>query len=290
MSNPDQIQRVLFEEIDIRGVVVGLKDSYREVMDRHQYPPVIQQVLGEMMAAVSLLSSTLKFDGRLMLQAAGEGSVKVLMAEINHQHDLRAIARFDGDLPEQAGFRDLLKEGRLALTIEPENGKRYQGVVPLEGDNLSQCLQAYFEQSEQLPTQLHLAVDDEQAAGMLLQVMPAEGNSEEDWDRISHLGSTLKSEELLTLDNETLLFRLFHEEKCRLYDADELQFGCDCTRERCGNALKFMTQDELLEICEEDGEVGISCQFCNEQYHFDKTDILAMFSDSAAVDKSDQVH
>ena len=186
--------------------------------------------------AVSLLSATLKFDGRLMLQAQSENQVKVLMAECNHQRDLRAIARFDGELPEQAGFCELLRGGQMAITIEPEQGQRYQGVVPLEGETLSQCLEAYFSRSEQLPTQIHLVADEKRAAGMLLQVMPAKGDSEADWQHFSTLAATLQDDELLELDNATILRRLFHEEDCRLYEAEPLQFKCDCSRKRTADA------------------------------------------------------
>ncbi len=165
MSNSDQIQPVLFDKLDIRGVLVGLETSYQQVLELHDYPPLLQRVLGEMLAAVSLLSSTLKFDGRLILQAAGEGAVQMLMAECNHQHDLRAIARYEGDIPEKQAFHELLVNGRLAITIEPEQGRRYQGVVPLEGDSLAQCLESYFAQSEQLPTQVHLVADGQRAGG-----------------------------------------------------------------------------------------------------------------------------
>lgn len=290
MSSPDQIQRVLFEDADIRSVITGLKDSYQQALAKHQYPEQVRDILGQMMAAVSLLSATLKFDGRLMLQAQSENQVRVLVAECNHQRDLRAIARFEGDVPDYSCFREMMAGGQLVITIEPENGKRYQGVVPLEGDHLNQCLEVYFSRSEQLPTQIHLAADAECAAGFLLQVMPAKGDSGDDWQHFSYLGATLKDEELLQLDNETILHRLFHDEKCRLYEADALQFKCDCSRKRTEDALKYMTQDELEEIVREEGVIEVSCQFCNELYQFDQADITMMFSDSANIEGSDQVH
>jgi len=291
MSNPDQIQRILFEQIDVRGVVVGLETSYQEVLARHDYPPVLQRVLGEMLAAVGMLSATLKFEGRLLLQAEGEGQVKMLMAECNRHQDLRAIARYDGELGEDLSFDQLLQNGRIALTIEPEKGQRYQGVVPLENETLAQCLQAYFEQSEQLGTSIQLAADGQRAAGLMLQVMPAEGRGDEDWSRVSMLASTLKDEELLQLDNEALLFRLFHEEVCRLYEPQPLRFRCDCSRERSAEALKFMTEEELLEILkEQNGIIDVGCQFCNQTYNFDETDIRALFSEPGYLDEDGRMH
>ena len=291
MSNPDQIQRILFEQIDVRGVVVGLETSYQEVLARHNYPPVLQRVLGEMLAAVGMLSATLKFEGRLLLQAEGEGQVKMLMAECNRHQDLRAIARYDGELGDDLSFDQLLQNGRIALTIEPEKGQRYQGVVPLENETLAQCLQAYFEQSEQLGTSIQLAADGQCAAGLMLQVMPAEGRGDEDWNRVSMLASTLKDEELLQLDNEALLFRLFHEEVCRLYEPQPLRFRCDCSRERSAEALKFMTEEELLEILkEQNGIIDVGCQFCNQTYNFDETDIRALFSEPGYLDEDGRMH
>ncbi|WP_010321549.1 Hsp33 family molecular chaperone HslO [Marinobacterium stanieri] len=291
MSNPDQIQRILFEQIDVRGVVAGLDASYQEVLARHDYPPVLQRLLGEMLAAVSLLSITLKLEGRLLLQAQGEGNVSLLMAECNHHQHLRAIARYEGEVDESLAFNELLEKGRIALTIEPEQGQRYQGVVPLEEATLAGCLQAYFEQSEQLGTSIQLTADGNRAAGLMLQVLPAEETGDEDWSRVSMLASTLSDDELLNLDNEALLFRLFHEETCRLYEPQPLVFQCDCSRERSAEALKFMTEDELLDILEEqNGLIDVGCQFCNQQYHFDETDIRALFSEPGYLDQEGRMH
>ena len=290
MSNPEQIQRIMFDELDIRGVLVGLESSYQEILALHEYPVAIRNALGEMLAAVALLGTTLKFEGRVLLQAQGSGNVQILMAEINHRGECRAVSRYEGDVAENLSAVELIEDGHLVITIEPDDGQRYQGIVPLEKETLSGCLTDYFLQSEQLPTQIHLAADGNKAAGFLLQVMPAAGTSGSDWEHISQIGATLKSEELLSLDNETLLYRLFHQEACRLYDPDALVFKCDCSRERSMNALQFLTQDELLEMLEEQGTVEVGCQFCNARYRFDEADIRAQFSDTAHIPQSDQLH
>ena len=173
MCDSDQIQRILFDQRDIRGVLTGLDSAFSEAVAKHDYPPVIRRILGEMMAAAAILSANLKFEGRLILQAQAAGNVRVLMAESTHKQELRSIARFDGELDENASFTELLSGGQLAITIDPEKGQRYQGYVPLEGETLSDCLEAYFRYSEQLDSQLHLACDGEKAAGFLLQVLPA---------------------------------------------------------------------------------------------------------------------
>ena len=290
MSNSDQIQRILFDELDIRGALVGLEDSYQQALQNHGYPLVIRQVLGELMAAAALLSTNLKFEGRLILQVAGQGAVKVLMAECTDQQELRAIARFDGELPEQASFRELVSGGQMAITIQPKQGQRYQGVVPLEGETLGQCLESYFAASEQLPTQIMLAADGTKASGMMVQVLPVSGGSDEDWQRISHLTSTLKDEELLQLDNETLLYRLYHEEVCRLFEADTVKFRCDCSRERSAASLRYMSREELEQIIEEEGDVAVNCQFCNSSYAFGRADLDQVFAANSGDDQASTLH
>lgn len=277
MSSADKIQRILFEKADVRGVVAGLQTSYGAVMERNTYPLMIQKLLGEMLAAVALLSSTLKFEGRLILQAQGEGALRLLMAECSHHQQVRGIARFEGELPSTENFSQLFTQGRLALTIEPVDGQRYQGVVPMEQGTLAACLEDYFSRSEQLPTRIQLACDGERAAGMLLQVLPAAGGNSEDWSRIGVLADTLTQEELITLDNEAMLYRLFHEEECRLYEPQALAFHCDCSRERCGRALQLVGRDELLSAAgEQGGHISVDCQFCNAIYQFDRDDILEL--------------
>jgi len=290
MSNPDQIQRILFGELDIRGVVCGLKQTCSDCFENHDYPITIKQILGEMLAAISLLSSNLKFEGRISLQAVGKGSVGLLLAECTHTLKLRAIARHEKEIPQNVNFVELMEGGQVVITVEPEKGQRYQGIVPLEGHSLSACLESYFANSEQLPTQVHLVSDGETASGLLLQVLPADGTAIEDWERISHLAATLKSEELLNLDNETLLYRLFHEEQCRLYEADELRFSCTCSRARSEASLKLVDKNELQEVLAEHGQIDVSCQFCNARYRFDSADIEALFANAGPSSDNQQVH
>lgn len=291
MSNTDFIQRILFDDLDVRGVVAHLDSSYQEILERAEYPLVIQKLLGEMLAAVSLLSSTLKFEGRISLQAQGEGNLRLLMAQCNHHHDLRAIARLEGEVDSEAAFNEMWQNGRFVMTIEPEEGQRYQGVVPLESATLAGCIEAYFRQSEQLHTQVHLAADGARAAGFLLQVMPSAGTADQDWEHIATLGATLSTQELLELPTEEMLHRLYHEDKCRLFDQEPMQFKCDCSRQRSADALKLMTEKELMEMAQEqEGVLEISCHFCNEVYRFDTADIQALFSPKGTDDLSSTVH
>jgi len=273
MDNKDQIQRILFDDIDVRGVVTSLEQSYQDIISLHNYPAVIEQILGQMLAAVTILSTNLKFNGKLILQAKGEGSVSALMAECNHLNECRAIAQFDENIAPDLSFRQMLEAGHLVLTIEPEVGQRYQGFVPLENETLAQCLADYFQRSEQLDTQFTLACDGVMARGLMLQVLPAAQSGSEDYQRLSMLATTLKVTELLTLDNETLLFRLFHEEKCRLFPGESISFKCQCSRARSEGALKLIDNEELREIVSERGSIDIDCQFCNSKYSFDASDV-----------------
>lgn len=291
--NQDQIQRFLFDDTDVRGVLAGLEASYAQVLARDAYPARVQALLGEMLAAVSLLSATLKFEGRLGLQARGDGPLRLLMAECNHQRDLRAIARWEGELDPAGDLPALLGAGQLVITIEPDRGRRYQGVVALDRPRLGDCLESYFERSEQLATRILLAADGTRAAGMLLQALPVERTDEryrENWDRIGHLGSTLSAEELLTLDSDTLLYRLYHEEQVRLFDPEPLRFGCDCSRDRSLRALKSVGRAELESLLDERGAVEMDCQFCGEHYRYDRADIGQLFSDSDGIDPSATCH
>lgn len=276
MSDQDQLQRFIFEHTQMRGVLAGAQDAYQQVLERHAYPQALGVCLGEMLAAVALLSSTLKFEGRLSLMAQGNGPVSLMVAECNYHHGMRALARWDGELHEAMGLQQLIGEGHLVITIEPDQGQRYQGIVPLAKAQLAQCLEDYFEQSEQLQTRIFLAADLEHARGLLLQAMPGEQNEqrEEDWARITHLGATLSSQELLELDNATLLHRLFHEESVRVFDPQTLQFDCECSRERSLKALRTLSASELQQMLDEDGQVLMNCQFCNETYAFTEQDLL----------------
>ncbi len=282
MSNPDQTQRFLFDNTHIRGEITGLQRSYQEVLAKHNYPEPVRLLLGEFMAAVALLSDTLKFDGTLSLQVRGAGQVRMLMAECRDNRALRAIAQYNDDF---SADQSLLGNGQLAITIEPKNGKRYQGIVSInDGDHsLSHALEDYFRQSEQIRTRVWLFADQQIATGLLLQAMPhsaSEGSLEVDddaWNRVVHLAETLTADEMLTLDNTTVLQRLFHEEEVRVYEARPLEFECTCTRERCANAILMLGEEEAQAVVAEQGEIHSDCQFCHQHYRFVPEDVTELF-------------
>lgn len=285
MHDFDHTQRFLFDDSDVRGELVGLGESYQHVLAKHTYPQPVAQLLGELLAAAALLVGTLKFDGLLVLQARSAGAVPLLMVECSSAGELRGIARYHAEqIGADAGLPELMPEGVLAMTVDPKAGQRYQGIVSLDGATLADSLAGYFANSEQLPTRFWLCADGRRARGLLLQQLPADRLKEPEaraasWQHVVTLADTLKTEELLGLDNQTLLHRLYHQEPLRLFEPRALQFRCSCSRERSANALVSLGQaDAELLLSEHAGNVVIDCQFCNQRYAFDAADVAQLFA------------
>jgi len=295
MSGGDALRRFMFEDFPVRGQLVRLEDSWREVLARQEYPPAVRSLLGEAMAACVLLASTLKFDGLLTLQIQGEGVLSLLVVQCSSDLAVRGLAKWEGDDP-QGSLAELTGHGRLAITIERRTGReRYQGIVLADTDTLATCLDGYFAQSEQLPTRLWLAADGSGAAGMLLQQLPVvEDRSEDDadsWRRVGLLGDTLTPEELLRLEPRQLLRRLFHEDDLRLADERAVRFRCSCTRERVESALRLLGRDELDELLAGEGRIEVRCEFCNAAYELDRVDVARLLVDQDTVPpQSDRLH
>ncbi|MFY0664283.1 MAG: Hsp33 family molecular chaperone HslO [Natronospirillum sp.] len=283
MSNPDQRQRLMFDDLAIRGELVGLSQTYQDVLKQHPYPKPLQRLLGEFMAAVTLLSNTLKFEGILSLQARGAGQARLVMAEIQNQEQLRAIAQYNDDFVDSGS---MLGEGTLAITIDPKVGKRYQGIVSLRDHGLAAALEDYFLQSEQIRTRIWLSADGQRASGLLLQALPGSASQSsleadaDGWDRVTQLAATITDDELLHLDNESMLYRLFHEETVRTYPPTDLWFQCTCSRERSANAVYSLGLDSAREVIEQDGVIQVDCQFCHAKYHFTHDDVEQLFVDA----------
>jgi molecular chaperone Hsp33 len=286
MKPGDFLQRVLFEQINARCVLVRLDEVIGQVLEDADYPPAVRELLAQSLLVVALLSSGIKFNGRISLQLQSSRSLPLLMADCTEDGGLRAIARMDEqtlDVPDDPArlFAALVEDGILTLTLEPaDGGQRWQGIVPLEGKGLDQAIEAYFERSEQLPTRLRLAVADGKASALMLQQMPGQGEDEDEdkdgWNRLLHLLATVKPSEMLELDAETLFYRLFHEESRRLFPPRPLKFFCPCTRERVLGVLQGLGAGELESLAEEEEVVEVRCQFCNRAYHFDQFDLNAI--------------
>jgi molecular chaperone Hsp33 len=278
MSNRDNLHRFLFNTRGVRGELVQLDASYRAVIRERNYPDAIACQLGEALAAVSLLSATIKYQGSLILQTQAQGPLHTLVAQATHGRSIRGLARWHGSLSAAQG-QALYGEGRLVITLEPEQGEPYQGIVALQSQSLSASLETYFEQSEQLSTRLWLAANQETAVGLLLQILPGSDQENAHWESIRTLAQTVTREELLSLDAETLLYRLFSEEGVRMLDSSPVAFRCQCSQERIANALRTFERSELEEILREEGQISVDCEFCNKHYAFDRVDLEALLSD-----------
>lgn len=273
----DLLQRFDFDGTDVRGEIAQLHMSYRDILSRHHYPTPVRHGLGQLLAATALLSANLKFAGRLTLQLRLEGAVRLLQAETNEQGQLRAIARYDDVLDEQ---QLNLSSGSMVITMEPEQGQRYQGITAIEGGDIAKALEGYFANSEQLPTRFWLFANDQQAAGFMIQKVPAAAGTEVDvdaWERITYLSSTLKAEEVFNLPAEEILHRLFHEEQTRIYPASALSFYCTCSKERLAGALTQLGYDELDSMLKELGSIDINCEFCQQHYRFNRDEVEGLF-------------
>ncbi len=288
----DQVHRFLFEHANVRGELIHLDDSYREVLERRGYPEVVARLLGESMAAAGLLSSTIKFRGSLILQIQGKGPVTMAVASATHDRAVRAVARYGDSDVRDAPLNRLCTDGYLAITIDPEETEdRYQGIVALDTESLSEAVDNYFAQSEQLPTRIWLACDGERAAGLLLQRVPGEPAGDDDaWNRAEHLAATITDTELLELPAEDILGRLFHQEEVRLFAPQPVHFHCQCSRERIANVLVSLGGDEARSIIEEQGAIEAECEFCGVGYTFDAVDVELLFSGDKQPPPSGAIH
>ena len=287
-DDKDQLLRFIFEDLGIRGEIVTLDASWQAALTNHNYPATVADQLGQALATSVLLSATLKFKGSLILQVQGNGPISMLVAQADEQQTVRGLAHWNGDI-SPGNLSQLFGDGRLVLTIKPDQGNAYQGIVNIEGELFSEMIEAYFKQSEQLKTRLWFAVDGHKAVGLLLQELPAHQGEQADWERIEMLADTIKRDELLTISSTDIIHRLFHEETVRLYEPQPIRFECSCSKEKIeANILTFGLED-MMSLIQEKGAVDVDCDFCNKHYHFDSIDIKQIFSVGTS-SKSNLIH
>ncbi len=288
MKGDDYLYRFVFEQLGVRGEFVRLGDSWQAVRERHDYPHQVEYQLGSALAAVMLLSGTIKFNGSLVLQLQGDSMLRSLVAQATDQRTLRGMAVWDDavtagdDAAEVLAMSTLFGRGRMVLTAEALSGERYQGIVGIEGERLADVVDNYFQQSEQLPSRIWLAADQRAAAGLFLQRLPGGDAEDDSWRRVGLLADTLSDEELLTLEPEILLHRLFSEDDLRIFEPEPVSFHCGCSRERIGRALRGLGQADVEHLLHEQGRVEAGCEFCNAHYTFDEVDIALLFNAAAA--------
>ena len=298
MAEVDTLRRFVFERYPFRGQLVHLGPAWRAMMEHHDYPDQVRDTLGEAVAAAVLLASTLKFQGLLTLQLRGEGPMYLMLVECTDGLAVRAVARFR-EPPATMDLRELSGHGTLTVTVENEGAaNRYQGIVPLAGESMGECLREYFESSEQLPTRLWLHADGENVSGLLLQRLPvnskpvgilesgagvaSEDEVEDAWRRVQLVADTVTGAELAELDDARLLLRLFNEDDVRMFESTPVFFRCRCSRERVENMLRALGRDEVDSVIEEFGQVEVRCEFCSRAYRLDAIDCVALFAGPGA--------
>ena len=294
MSDHDDIlYRFLLEHAQLRGVLVHLNSSWRQVRSRAEYPPAIADLLARALTASALFTGNIKFEGSLSIQLKAAGALNLLFAECSDDGRLRGLARWQSEVPDDFRLTAAAGEPLLAITIDNAvTGQRYQGLVPIDDDDPGVLFERYFERSEQLPTRVLLASDGERCAGLMLQQLPANerGGDADAWNRVGHLLATVSPEELLGLEPERLLLRVFHEESVRVLATQPLAFGCRCSRERVAGMLRTLGREEAVASVQADGQIEVTCEFCNTRYHFDAVDVEQVFHDPAAVGTSGTAH
>lgn len=283
LVSEDVLYRFMLEKAGVRGVLVRLGASWKEIAYRDGYPAAVRTTLGQAVAASALLTGNIKFEGALSIEYKSQGALRLMFAECTDKGRVRGIARIEEDEPGTLVDHVHLAgapEAVLAITIGQADRGRYQGIVDLsDASSLSQALEGYFERSEQLPARIMLAADGEHAVGLMVQPVPGEGGhsaaTEDDdaWERVGHLMATLSDKEMLSTRPEELLFRLFHEETVRLYEPRSLAFGCTCSQERVEGMLRALGRPEVEAALEDrGGEIEVVCEFCATRYTFDRVD------------------
>ena len=292
MKDQDLLHPFLFDNSDVRGNAVHLSNTIQQALQHSEYPAVLRTALTELMAAAALLTSTVKLDnGTLTFQIQGQGPLSLLVVECNSALKMRATAKWQGDIAG-LGFKELVGLGNFVITLDPKDGgQSYQGIVDVVGDNIAQILENYMHQSAQLQTKIWLSSSHNEAAGLLLQKLPQHETDDQDtWQRTTVLAETVQHDELLQLDTQTLLRRLFHEENVRLFDSKPVAFECRCSQQSVSNMLRLLGREEVDSIIQEQGRIKVNCDFCNAEYLFDPIDASQLFVNQMPTGESRSLH
>lgn len=278
----DNLTRFVFERAAVRGGIVSLDAAYRDILACHPYPPGLQRLLGETLAAVCLLANSLKFDGSLILQLHGAGTLRLLVVECSAALALRATAQWEGEVSDDALLADLAgdrEKSRMVLTLDPKDGSPlYQGVVALEGGSIAELLEHYLAKSEQIQSRLWLHADAGRACGLLLQRMPDSEDADSGPWRRAAKAVDAAAPAFSALDAHALLAALFPDHDVRAFRPRSPRFDCSCSRQRVAAALKLLGSAEVESILAERGSVGVDCEFCNRRYEFDPQQARGLFA------------
>lgn len=278
MKEIDTLQHFMFEHASIRGEIVHLHDVYNTIIQQRSYPPAVKTLLGEALVSCILMAGSIKFEGEIGLQFNGDDTLPLIIVQCDNQLNIRACAKFKEG--ENLDYNQAFLQGQMTLTINQyKQTNTYQSIVPIMSASMSDNLMHYCAQSEQIPTKIWLAIDDEMAAGMLLQLMPDQNTMQREqfWEYAVQIGQTISDKELLTLDNPTILHRLYHETVLRLYEARPVHFKCRCNSNKMKQVLNVLGKEEVEQLLEETGHVEVCCDFCNHRYSFDPIDVAMIF-------------
>lgn len=285
MPNQDVLNRYLFDDKHARGELVQIHQAYQDMLANHQYPDGVKTLLGELLAATCLLTATLKFEGEIAVQLQGSSDAPINYIAINgnDQQEMRGVAKLQAET-NATSLKELIGKGIMVITIRPNKGEPYQGVVPLEQPTLAECLAHYFETSDQIPTTVWLFTDlaAQKVAGSLVQLLPDsedKAKQHEDYEHLCHLTSTIKAEEIFNLPAEELLHRLYHEEQVRIFEPQQVTYRCSCSQEKCLNAITQLGASEIKSIIAEQGNVSMTCDYCLTTYAFDEQQLLPYISE-----------
>jgi molecular chaperone Hsp33 len=293
-TTPNEVRRFIVENQPVRGYWVDLEHAWQALRAHQEYPAAVRDLLGEAVSAAVLLAATLKFEGTLTLQLESQGHVRLLVAQCTHDYRVRAVARLS-EAEAEAGadhahstFRQLVgQHGRVLVTVEAaEREMRYQGIVPLSGDSLSDCLEEYFASSEQLPTRVRLAADDRRAVGLLVQKLPERGGEQPDresaaahaWMAAERGIESVQPAELVGATLQTVLASRFGAQDLRVFKGAPVEFACRCSEARVAGVLKTLGVDEVRDVLREQGAVEVTCEFCQRPYRFDAFAIEQLFA------------
>lgn len=293
-STFDHCQRFIFENTRLRGEIVRITTSWQQLISRHDYPENIRNVLGECVAAALLLSSTLKYQGSVTLQIQGKGPVHLLVVQVTSEKTFRAVVEFKPEASSCLSLAEMFADANLIMTLESSRHKeRYQSIIALNHATLSAAIDEYFGRSVQLRTRLWLGSSADSIGGLLLQEMPETPTIKSDesyWEHIQILSETITTEELCGLHTEQILHRLYHQETVRLFDADPIRFYCPCSKARFSSSLASLGRAEVGEIIATQGIIHIQCDFCLQEYEFDRVDVEAMFAENMVSEVPKSTH
>ena len=289
MSQFNVLNRYLFTDAHARGELVQLSSSFESIIKNHNYPAGVEKLLGELLSATCLLTATLKFEGDITVQLQGDGPIGYMSVNGNNNQQMRGIAKIAdvAEASEANGLKALIGKGTMIITIRPNAGEAYQGVVALDADDLAGCLAHYFDVSEQIRTKVWLFNDEnsKQVAGALVQLLPdGDGSAdnkakqESDFEHLCQLTNTIKSEEIFSLEAEALLYRLYHQEKVNIFEPQSVSYQCGCSADKCLAAISQIEPSEIKSILAEQGKISMTCDYCVTTYDFDELSLQSFIS------------